>query len=150
MGHWLGKSNWYGGQIQQVATLKRLAPKDGQPQFHITLGKMQMTRSHRFARHLGSRRLLQIKIADMYQDLSAEREYLRQKFVLCGRIFRPFSVKDGKVYAVEVNEDYQRNPNDREGDRFRYSLEEIVRWHNPLNLNDQQVRRGYNLDLKGS
>jgi RNA-dependent RNA polymerase len=98
-----------------------------------------MTRSHRFARYLGSRRLLQIKIGDVYADLSAEREFLEQRFILCGRVFRPFAVKDGKVYAAEVNENYCRNSDNREGDQYRCSLEDIVGWHNPLYLNSGQV-----------
>ena len=108
----------------------------------VSLHKMQMTRSHRFARQFGSRRLLQIKIPDIYTDLSAEREYLEQKFVLCGRVFRPFSVKDKKVYAVEVNEDYDRKPDEREGDQHRRSLQDIINWHNPLHLNSKQVCSG--------
>lgn len=140
-GMWYGKPNWYGGQIQQVARLERQpGPKEAKPQFRLTLLKMQMTRSHHFARFLGSRRLLQIKIADVYTDLTAEREYLKQKLVICGRIFRPFSAKDGRVYAVEVNEDYKpRKPDPLEGDQHRLSLEDIVAWHNPLHLNDKQV-----------
>lgn len=99
-----------------------------------------MTRSHRFARFLGSRRLLQIKIAGKPRDLSPERQFLEQKFVLCGRVFIPFSTKDSKVYLMESNADYDiRKPLLSQGDQFRRSLEEFVAWQNPMELNSNQV-----------
>lgn len=72
--------------------------------------------------------------------------FLGQKFVLCGRVFvalRPREAKGGKglrVYLIEVNENVDRHPKVSEGDHLRLTLQEFVRWHNPIALNDKQVR----------
>jgi len=74
------------------------------------------------------------------------RGFLGQKFVLCGRVFvafRPKESKGGKawkVYLVEVNENVDRHPKVSEGDHCRLTLQEFVRWHNPIELNKKQVR----------
>ena len=130
--------NWYGGQIQQTCRLQRTSKSD--PTLKLVLGKMEMMRSHRFARFLGSRRVLQIKLPDSYDDRAPEKTFLTQKLVLCGRVYQVFACKEEKAYAMEVNEDYGRAPKESEGDCSRLSLEEFVAWHNPLHLNAQQVR----------
>jgi len=72
--------------------------------------------------------------------------FLGQKFVLCGRVFvalRPKESKGGKawkVYLIEVNENVDRHPKVSEGDHLRLTLQEFVRWHNPIWLNRKQVR----------
>lgn len=74
------------------------------------------------------------------------RSFLAQKFVLCGRVFvalRPRTSKGGeawKVYLIEVNENVNRYPKVSEGDHRRLSLQQFVRWHNPIELNGDQVR----------
>lgn len=136
-GEWRGKDNWYGGRIQQIAKMEFVQDTNS---FIIRLEKMQMTRSHRFARFLGSRRLLQMKNSGDRRDIALERKFLMQRFILCGRVFVPFSSKDGKVYLMETNDDYERTPSDAEGDQHRLSLEEFVQWHNPMSLNQRQVR----------
>lgn len=74
------------------------------------------------------------------------RNFLAQKFVLCGRVFvalRPRTSKSGeawKVYLIEVNENVDRYPKVSEGDHRRLNLQEFVRWHNPIELNRNQVR----------
>lgn len=72
-------------------------------------------------------------------------DFLAQKFVLCGRVFvalRPRESKGGdawKVYLIEVNENVDRRPKVSEGDHRRLTLQEFVRWHNPVELNRKQV-----------
>jgi len=72
--------------------------------------------------------------------------FLAQKFVLCGRVFvalRPKESKGGKawkVYLIEVNENVDRSPKKSEGDHRRLTLQDFVRWHNPIELNRKQVR----------
>lgn len=74
------------------------------------------------------------------------RSFLAQKFVLCGRVFvtfRPRESKGGKawkVFLIEVNENVDRYPKESEGDHRRLTLQEFVRWHNPIELNKKQVR----------
>lgn len=103
---------------------------------------MQMTRSHRFARFLGSRRLLQIKIVgkESVRDVLQERRFFEQQFVLCGRVFVPFSTKDAKVYLMEIDADHDgRKPLCSQGDQYRQSLADCVAWHNPMELNSSQA-----------
>lgn len=136
MNDWYGEKNWYGGRIQQIV---RLVKSDNN-EWELKLDAMRMGRSHRFARYLGSRRILLMKLPkDMY-SLGLLKAYLEQKFVLCGRVYVPFAVKEGKVYMMEVDENYGREPRDAEGDQHRLSLEALVKWHNPLDLNWKQVR----------
>lgn len=73
------------------------------------------------------------------------QNFLSQKFLLCGRIFvalRPRDLKSGKhrtIFLIEVNEDFDRSAKISEGDHRRLSLQEFVRWHNPIELNNKQV-----------
>ncbi|KAI0684677.1 RNA dependent RNA polymerase-domain-containing protein [Cytidiella melzeri] len=134
-GEWRGQANWYGGKIQQTVNMEYTPASHS---FSLKLERMQMTRSHRFARFLGSRRILQIKLTGHQRDVVRERDFLTRKFVLCGRVFVAFSTKEEKVYLMEINEDYEREPLDIQGDQHRRSLEEFVQWHNPIEMNEQQ------------
>lgn len=139
-GTWQEQDHWYGGKIQQVVKMEASGSNASGASFKLTLERMQMTRSHRFARYLGSRRLLQFKIAGKDRQTSQEREFLKRNFVLCGRVFVPFSIKDNKVYLMEVDADYDTHqPSQNQGDHQRRSLEEFVTWHNPMELNSGQV-----------
>ncbi|KAG2153597.1 RNA dependent RNA polymerase-domain-containing protein [Suillus bovinus] len=137
MGQWEGKDNWYGGKIQQVARVVRAGPS-----FKFELEKPEIRRSHRFARFLGSRRILQVRVPDnlTYDKLgSTLREFLTSnKFVLCGRVFVPFHAKEGSMYLLETNENIDRQTNLGDGDSHRLTLYQFVKWHNPLSLNSMQ------------
>ena len=102
---------------------------------------MEKRRSHRLARYLGSRRIIQLRIPDelVMKQLSEVQSYLSQKFVLCGRIYVPLHAKDSSVYMIETNEDYERQPGSWCGDEHRRPFADVVSWHNPLNLNKNQV-----------
>ncbi|PPR02365.1 hypothetical protein CVT24_011709 [Panaeolus cyanescens] len=134
---WRGKSGWYGGQIQQVA---RLVKKNGL--FQISLEPMEMRRSNRFARFCGSRRIVVVKIPDVFlrdgtDEVNASgpefvKKFFSQKFVLCGRCFVPFFAKEGSIYLLETDENYQRQSQLWCGDQYRMSLNAFLQWHNPL------------------
>ncbi|KAK7450551.1 hypothetical protein VKT23_012860 [Stygiomarasmius scandens] len=137
MGRWEGEDDWHGGQIQQIARLVKIGND-----YSIKLEALEMRRSTRFARHVGSRRLLQIRIDDGL--LSGEpREgtikFLSRKLVLNGRVFIATSPKDDGLYAVEINEDFGREPRfGNIGDQFRMHIGQFLEWHNPMELNDDQ------------
>ncbi|KAG1757774.1 RNA dependent RNA polymerase-domain-containing protein [Suillus lakei] len=134
MGDWEGKENWYGGKIQQVA---RIVENRGL--FKLELEKPEIRRSHRFARFLGSRRILQIRVPDSQKYNKKVLEFLESsKFVLCGRVFVPFHAKEGSAYLFETNENIHRQTNPDDGDGHRLTLHEFVQWHNPLRRNLQQ------------
>ncbi len=97
-----------------------------------------MKKSSRFSRLLGSRHLLQFKLS--FKDLEKDdNPLLYKRFVLLGRVFMCLCAKDKKIYAIEVNEDYQRLAQDAQGDHFRMSFEEFLDMQNPLNLNKRKV-----------
>lgn len=100
-----------------------------------------MRRSTRLARFLGSRRIIQIRLDRdaLLQDRNGVLGFLKQKFVLGGRVFMPIPPKDDAVYLVEVNEDYERVGAEWCGDKWRMSFGEIMDWHNPFELNSAQV-----------
>lgn len=134
---WEDEKNWYGGKIQQILELV-MSKQDG---WTLKLLDMRKGRSHRFARYLGSRRILLLKLPKLYSEqMESLKHWLEQQFVLCGRKFVPFAVKDKKVYLCEVDEDFERVSKYEEGDQHRMSLRVLVDWHNPLALNDKQVR----------
>ncbi|KAH7886339.1 RNA dependent RNA polymerase-domain-containing protein [Phlebopus sp. FC_14] len=138
MGAWKGKDNWYGGRIQQVG---RLVKTRGNVGFAIHLEKPEIRRSHRFSRFLGSRRVLQVRVSDdlLYKHGEPVRHlFSSHKFILCGRVYIPFHAKEGSIYMMETNENFQREPNTTDGDGFRLSLMDFVNWHNPLRANSTQ------------
>ncbi|KAG1886291.1 RNA dependent RNA polymerase-domain-containing protein [Suillus subluteus] len=137
MGQWEGKDHWYGGKIQQAAHVVKAGSS-----FKFELEKPEIRRSHRFARFLGSRRILQVRVPDnlTYDKVgSALREFvISSKFVLCGRVFVPFHAKEGSMYLFETNENADRKTNLGDGDSHRLALYQFIKWHNPLSLNWQQ------------
>jgi hypothetical protein len=138
MGEWHGEQDWHGGQIQQLARLEK-----SNNLYVIHLEPMEKRRSHRFARYLGSRRMIQLRIPDdlVNKELRNVTDYLSQKFVLCGRVFVSLHAKENSVYMIETNEDYERQPGSWCGDEYRRTFADVVDWHNPLGLNKNQVRR---------
>ena len=129
--------DWYGGRIQQVVRLSR---PNGT--FRYRLDQPSMQRSNRFARFLGSRRILQIKLSKdiQYAKDNSISEHLASRFLFCGRVFAPFASKDSSVYMMELNEDEGRSPDRHQGDDSRISLWDFIEWHNPLSSNMNQVR----------
>jgi RNA-dependent RNA polymerase len=131
--------DWYGGRVLQNA---RLVPDQHPGKFKVQLEAMEYRRdSTRIARFLGSRRILHLGVADtlLFKDEHGVKRFLNQKFILCGRVFVALKSKEGKVYLVEVREDYERQPQLGDGDNKRKTFQEIINWHNPMNGNENQV-----------
>lgn len=137
-GEWQGVRDWYGGRIQQVLRLS----KKSNGTFCYRLDQPSMQRSNRFARFLGSRRILQVKLSKdlRYGNDNRITEHLGSRFLFCGRIFAPFASKDSSVYMMELNEDADRSPDRHQGDDARISFWDFIDWHNPLSSNMNQVR----------
>ena len=135
-GEWKGISDWYGGRIEQLV---RLSKSNGK--FTYRLDRPDLKKSTRFARFLGSRRILKVKLSKdlLYEKGDSVREHLSAPFVLCGRVFVPFASKEGSAYFLEVNEDEDRVLDSSQGDDKRMSLWDFIQWHNPLDLNQNQV-----------
>lgn len=137
-GEWKGTPDWYGGRIEQIVRLSRSKPEG---EFTYRLDRPDIKKSTRFARFLGSRRILKVKLSKelRFEKSNSVREHLSGPFVLCGRVFVPFASRDGSAYMVEVNEDEDRKPDRAQGDDRRMSLWDFIEWHNPLGLNQKQV-----------
>ncbi|EAU92432.2 hypothetical protein CC1G_00651 [Coprinopsis cinerea okayama7 len=139
-GSWEGVENWHGGQVQQVARLVKLDKRAG---YRVSLEPMENRRSHRFARYVGSRHILQLKVSDKLLNSPEEKEeiieFLSRKFVLLGRVFVPFHTKDESVYMVETNENYDRTPQKWCADHLRLSFIQFMEWHNPMIYNFRQA-----------
>ena len=127
MGDWESEVNWYRGCIQQLVHVKKTTS-----QYSLQLGAMQKVgRSHRLARYLGLRRVLQIKLPEkmLYnqKEMNELKDLFAYKFVLCGRVFVAFVVKDQKVYLVKTDEDFEHMADYNKGDELRFSLEDLVK-----------------------
>uniref|UniRef100_A0A0W0F1S2 RNA-dependent RNA polymerase n=2 Tax=Moniliophthora roreri TaxID=221103 RepID=A0A0W0F1S2_MONRR len=140
MGPWEGADNWFGGNVRFNAVLqKRIHPQDNAEKFHIRLEGVEMLFSNRFTRALGSRRFIQIHVGYVpSNDAKDVASFLSRKFVLNGRIFIPIPPKDGTLYAIEIDEDYERLPIRELGDHLRWSFGRFLHWHNPIELNKRQ------------
>lgn len=133
--------DWYGGRIAQPARVVEESSR-----LRVCLDAPTYLKDpSRFARFLGSRRMLRLSIPPGINK-DRLRKFLAQKFILCGRVFialRQREAKSGqawKVYLIEVNENVDRRPKESEGDHRRLTLREFVKWHNPIELNSKQVR----------
>ncbi|THH18623.1 hypothetical protein EW146_g2394 [Bondarzewia mesenterica] len=136
MGAWKGVVDWFGGKIHQTV---RITPTSSTT-YSLRLEKPKISKSHRVARYLGSRHILEIKLPEMgkFDPNSQSRKMLLDKFVLCGRVYVPFDAKDGKVYAVETTENYGRRSDNSQGDDHRLSFQQFIQWYNSLSLNNKQ------------
>ena len=141
-----GAEDWFGGRVQIIVRLGRHLGSIESPAFVLEPPEMKL--SYAPARELGSRRLLVLKTAppppadpqQKKRHYEPPLELFARKFVLMGRVFVPFDAKDGHVYAVETDEDYERDPIPDMGDGLRQPFWEFVKTHNPLALNYRQAR----------
>lgn len=141
MGPWYGQADWYGGQVQQVVSLIRPKKPDAALGYRLQVEPMEKRRSTRLARYLGSRRVIQVRLDKdaLLHDREGVLGFLRQKFVLGGRVFMAIPPKDDSLYLVEINEDFGRTRQNTAGDQHRMSYGAILEWHNPFELNSDQV-----------
>lgn len=143
MGNWKGEENWYGGRIQLIAKVSINRNKSGRNMFSFRLEPYGIGKSNRATRYCTSLSILQLKIEKnseyaLSNDASIAN-LLGERFVLCGRVYCPFHTKEGKLFLVETNEDYERKPVSKLGDKFRQSFDDFLNWHNPMELNSDQV-----------
>ncbi|KZV62783.1 hypothetical protein PENSPDRAFT_617432 [Peniophora sp. CONT] len=128
-----GVPDYYGGNIQQIVQVNLDNGK-----LKYLLLPLEMKRSNQLARFLGSRGVVEFRIArrdrgDMNFTL------LERRFLLCGYVYAPWNAKDGKAIAIETNEDYKRTPISVFGDDCRRSYRETLSILNPPSLNYTQV-----------
>jgi hypothetical protein len=134
-GPWHGDPDWYGGRVQQIV---QFVQEQGSSSISLQLLPLEKRRCFRFARFLGSRRVLIVRGVDESNPQIMKMMY--GKFVLCGRVFIPFHTKDTSYYMVEINENWERAPQYFMGDHLRSSFAAFIQTFNDLSLNRNQVR----------
>ncbi|KAG9125003.1 hypothetical protein FRC07_009387 [Ceratobasidium sp. 392] len=110
--------------------------------FKFTLEQPRKSRTCRFSRYLGSRRIIQCHFAarDGRKHQEAIVEFFASKKLLVnGRLFQAFYGHDSKIELMEINEDVGRMPDSLIGDHNRVSLLEFIAWHNNYDLNGKQT-----------
>lgn len=142
MGDWEGENNWYGGRVQQRLRLFKHSSGGPGLRYGIKIEKLEKRRSNGIARQVSSRGIQAMSIPDdlIRKERDQIQAFLLQNFVLCGRVYRPFSSKEGKVYLIETDQNYERGSNfECQGDQYRMSFRHFLAWCNPLCLNPRQV-----------
>ena len=140
-GSWHGvpDSEWFGGQVQQSLGLF-YTKSEG---FTLKMEPLEMRRSNRLTRFMGSRRVIQVRVrvtdAERRECEDDMLDFLCHPFVVGGRIFMPAPPKDGSLYMIEINQDLDREPGIWCADQHRLSYSKFLRWHNPMDLNLDQV-----------
>ncbi|OCH92984.1 hypothetical protein OBBRIDRAFT_863326 [Obba rivulosa] len=133
-----GLPKWNGGRIQQIVRIV----EEERGKLKLVLDKMEMRKSCRFARELGSSRILQVSIPDKLlrrkETRDRIRELLYREAVICGRIFASMFSRDGKVFMMEVARLDPDGGRRTSGHSRLNSVQAFVQWHNPLDLNGQQ------------
>ena len=134
--------NWHGGQVLFHAKLHNVSG-DSNTQYKLTLEPAELSFSHSFARRFGSKHFLRLKLTKgVLKNSKQLLDYLRRPFILCGSVFRAFFAKNHNVFYVKTNE------GTKGGSILSnapvpgvMSFLEFINWHNPFNLNSNQVSK---------
>ncbi|EMD32601.1 hypothetical protein CERSUDRAFT_126709 [Gelatoporia subvermispora B] len=130
---------WYGGKIQQVLRVV----EENRNEFKLVLDKMEMRKSYRFARELGSRRIVQVSVPDRLLRQASKRDRIRSllcgELVICGKVFAAFFAREAKVFFVEIAQLSSSGQRLQSGHGKFNSVMGVVQWHNPLDLNGRQA-----------
>ncbi|KAG9090168.1 hypothetical protein FRC06_001192 [Ceratobasidium sp. 370] len=139
--------NEHGGKVTQRIHLQITRSPIAQASidglhFKFTLEQPTKSKSSRFSRYLGSRRLIQCHFSE--RDGRNHREaiikfFASKKLLVNGRLFQAFYGHSSKIELMEINEDFGRTPDVVFGDYNRISLLEFVAWHNNVDLNYKQT-----------
>ncbi|CUA78390.1 Genome polyprotein [Rhizoctonia solani] len=129
------------GKVQQRLHLD-ISETGGGLDFKFTLEQPMKSKSCRFSRFLGSRRLVEchfsMKNAKKHKEAIVDF-FVKKKLLINGRLFQAFYGHQGKVNLMEINQDFHRTPLPELGDDNRLSLADFIAWHNNLHLNSNQT-----------
>jgi RNA-dependent RNA polymerase len=135
---------WHGGQVLFHARLHSMSRDSNNPEYKLTLEPAELSSSHSFARRFGSKHFLRLKLTKAVLNKNSKQllDYLRRPFILCGSVFRAFFAKNHNVFYVKTNEGTNG------GSILSnapvpgvMSFLEFINWHNPLDLNSNQVSK---------
>ncbi|KAJ1300623.1 hypothetical protein OPQ81_002276 [Rhizoctonia solani] len=132
------------GKVQQRVRLD-VSKTGGTLEFKFALEQPKKSKSCRFSRFLGSRRLIEchFSMKDAREHKLAIIDFfVKKKLLINGRLFQAFYGQQGKVNLMEINQDFCREPMLELGDDNRLSLSDFITWHNNLHLNaDQPINK---------
>lgn len=129
----------YGGQVHFRGILGHCKTSG---KFTVDLEEATIGPSYLFSRRFGSKSFFRIKLGKSAKVVPGLCfDYLRNPFVICGRVFRAFYAKDDTVFLFKTNEIWLSEdviiPGPKGGDGM--SFEEFINWFNPMDLNRAQV-----------
>ncbi|CAE6395732.1 unnamed protein product [Rhizoctonia solani] len=130
-----------GGKVQQRLCLDISETGSGLD-FKFKLEQPTKSKSCRFSRFLGSRRLVEchFSMSNAKKHKGAIIDFfVKKKLLINGRLFQAFYGHQGKVNLMEINQDFHRAPLSELGDNNRMSLIDFITWHNNLHLNSNQT-----------
>lgn len=131
--------SWHGGQVLFRAKLELHDTSGSRDvQYKLTLEHAELSFSHKFARRFGSKHFVRMKLTKSVLNKSSKQllDYLRRPLILCGSVFRAFFAKEKNVFYVKTNETFSNAPVPDV-----MSFLEFVNWHNPIELNSEQVSK---------
>lgn len=146
--------DWYGGKVQFIGKLKDASRVTGRtrqrkvqkPELRIELEPPILGPSSRFTRRFGSRSFLRLDISNELlhdeENVNGLCTFLRQAFVIAGRIYRFFFSKEHSAFLYMTNEYLEgRTIVSPKGDSpyGNMPLLKFIEWHNPLESNSSKV-----------
>ncbi len=142
------KPGWYGGKVHFTA--KVVVDKEKKDDFRLVLDRPTLGTSNRFMRRFGSRRFIRVRIQKdaLMQKGNRLADYFYRPFVISGAVFRAFFAKEQNVFLFRTNEVVQELdgivqvvPPSGPPAHGEISLFELIKWHNDLKFNNDQVRK---------
>ncbi|QRV85354.1 RNA-dependent RNA polymerase [Ceratobasidium sp. AG-Ba] len=133
-------TNDNGGKIIQRIYLR--IDTRSKTRFKFTLEQPTKSKSFRFNRFLGSRRVIQCHFSEKDRRSFGSEIldfFASNKLLILGRLYQGFYGHDSKIELMEINEDFGRTPTDLYGDHNRMSLLDFIAWHNNVELNGNQT-----------
>ena len=107
----------------------------------------QQCPSTRFGRRFGSTSFVKLTFSkEALEKLRRQPDgllnYIQQPIIIAGRVFRAYSTRDSNVFYVQTNEvspDRMRQCLLKDPFPQAFSFLDFIRWHNPLEHNQDQV-----------
>lgn len=143
---------WHGGKVHFTG---RLHYDEKAKHFDIVLERPFLFSSTRFARRFGSDAFVRLRVDSrvLYQHGKQVRKYAKRPLLISGRVFRAYYAKEETIFFFRTNEVVEtvqvedagstihvREPRSPSTDPLSISLIEFLHWHNPVSLNEHQVR----------
>jgi RNA-dependent RNA polymerase len=142
------QGSWFGGKIKMRAQIKAKLVKKSTWMPYVSLQQCEVGTSCRFSRAFGSLSFLYVSISSSARKVSPLQliAFLKIPFVLWGAVFRVFyASRDGATF-FRTDEAYVNRKIQSGFYPSRLSLVQFLSWHNPLELNKDQVSQNKALE----